>query len=87
MANEELWEEAEKLAGLPYVVTIEQETDDEAQITFVARNPELPGCISMGSSEDEAIRNLAEARKDYIYSLLEDGLRVPRPAKSSNPTT
>ncbi len=46
---------------------------------FVAKHPELPGCMSDGDTPDEAITNLKDARDLYIQSLIEDGLEVPLP--------
>ncbi len=46
---------------------------------FVARHPELPGCMSDGDTPAEAIANLRDARELYIQSLIEDGLEVPLP--------
>jgi predicted RNase H-like HicB family nuclease len=44
---------------------------------FVAECPSLPGCISQGQTEDEALNNIKEAIELYIESLEEDGLDVP----------
>ena len=49
---------------------------------FLARHPELPGCLSQGDTPEEAIANLRDARELYIRALLEDGLDVPLPARS-----
>jgi len=44
---------------------------------LVAVCPSLPGCISQGKSEEEAIANIKEAIRGYIAALEEDGLPVP----------
>jgi predicted RNase H-like HicB family nuclease len=44
---------------------------------WVAECPSLPGCISQGSSKEEAVRNIREAIQGFIAALEEDGLRVP----------
>ena len=44
---------------------------------WVAECPTLPGCISQGTSKEEAIRNIREAVEGYIAALEEDGLPVP----------
>jgi len=44
---------------------------------WVAECPSLPGCISQGSSREEAITNIREAIQGYILALEEDGLPVP----------
>lgn len=38
--------------------------------------PSLPGCISQGKTEDEAIANIREAIRGYIAALEEDGIPV-----------
>jgi predicted RNase H-like HicB family nuclease len=44
---------------------------------WVVECPSLPGCVSQGSSRDEAITNIKEAIEAYIEALKEDGLPVP----------
>jgi len=44
---------------------------------WVAECPSLPGCISQGTSRDEAITNIKEAIEGYVEALQEDGLPVP----------
>jgi predicted RNase H-like HicB family nuclease len=44
---------------------------------WVAECPSLPGCVSQGTTREEAIRNLREAIDGYILALQDDGLPVP----------
>ena len=44
---------------------------------WVAECPSLPGCISQGTSREDAIRNIREAIQLYIDVLKEDGLPIP----------
>lgn len=44
---------------------------------FVAECPSLPGCISQGKTQEEAVANIKEAIQAYIAALKEDGLPVP----------
>lgn len=44
---------------------------------WVAECPSLQGCISQGSTKQEAIANIREAIEGYILSLQEDRLPVP----------
>lgn len=48
-----------------YRVLIEQDEDG----VFVAECPSLPGCISQGSTRDEALSNIKDAIAGYIESL------------------
>lgn len=47
--------------------------------TFVAEVPALPGCVSQGSTRDEAILNVREAIAAYVESLEAHGEAVPPP--------
>ena len=44
---------------------------------YVAECPSLPGCVSQGSTREEAITNVREAIRAYIAALEDDGLPVP----------
>jgi predicted RNase H-like HicB family nuclease len=44
---------------------------------WVAECPSLPGCVSQGTTREEAIRNVKEAIEGYILTLQEDGIPVP----------
>ena len=44
---------------------------------LVAECPSLPGCVTQGKTQEEAIMNIREAIQLYIESLDEDGLLVP----------
>jgi predicted RNase H-like HicB family nuclease len=45
---------------------------------WIAECPSLPGCISQGTTKEEAITNIKEAIHGYIAALEEDGLPVPQ---------
>jgi predicted RNase H-like HicB family nuclease len=51
-------------------VMIEQDEDG----IFVATCPSLPGCISQGETEEEALENIKEAITLHLECLSEDGL-------------
>lgn len=72
-------EQATKLADqfLLNIVSLDQTTDGNP--IYLARALELPGCLAQGKTSGEALMSLIDARIDYIESLLEDGLPVPRP--------
>lgn len=44
---------------------------------FVAECPNIPGCISQGSTREESILNIREAIQGYIVSLEQNNLPVP----------
>jgi len=41
---------------------------------YVATVPSLPGCVSQGKTEKEALKNIKEAIELHMSSLAEDGL-------------
>jgi predicted RNase H-like HicB family nuclease len=53
-----------------FKVVIEKDEDG----WFVATVPSLPGCISQGKSERQALKNIREAISLHIKALAEDGL-------------
>jgi predicted RNase H-like HicB family nuclease len=85
--NKAQLEEAIKLASRPYNITVSQDRLSNGSKVYMARNPELAGCKAQGNSPTDAINNLRDARIDYIYYLIEDGLEVPVPATQTNITS
>jgi len=77
--NKNQLQQAERLANRHYTINISQDTLSDGSIVFMARNPELQGCKAQGETPTDAVNNLREARIDYIYYLLEDGIDVPVP--------
>lgn len=65
--------------GLPYRVEIDWEKDEKGNSYYVARHPELDGCMAQGQTREEALASLHEARELYIQALLKRGIEVPRP--------
>lgn len=70
----------EDYINLPYIalVTIDQGVDGKSY--YRAEHPQLPGCMSHGVTQEEALNNLTEARRLYIQTLLDLGRHVPVPA-------
>jgi len=59
-----------------YEVIIYWSNDDEA---FVAEVPELPGCMSHGPTQSEALANANEAINLWLTTAQELGRTVPLP--------
>ena len=76
MTNE-IEDRAKSLASQPYTVEVMKDKTTAGEDVFLARNPQLYGCMAQGATVEEAIVNLADARLDYIEDLLEDGDPVP----------
>ncbi len=45
---------------------------------YVARVPELPGCVSDGKTKKEALKNIREAIEGYIETLHAEGWPLPK---------
>jgi predicted RNase H-like HicB family nuclease len=56
------------------------ENDEDGWI--VATCPSLPGCISQGKTEKQALKNIKEAIELHLQALAEDG--IPIQPKRSN---
>ena len=61
-----------------YVVIVEQ-----GENGFGAYVPDLPGCVAMGQTKDEALRLIQEAIELHLESMREEGLTPPEPSSSS----
>ncbi len=48
---------------------------------FVATVPSLPGCVSQGSTRDEALGNVREAIEGYLESLRDRDEPIPLPIR------
>ena len=58
-----------------YLVVIEQSPQG-----FGAYVPDLPGCVTAGSSQDEVLQLIREAIEMHIEAMVKDGESVPTPA-------
>jgi predicted RNase H-like HicB family nuclease len=59
---------------MEYVVIIEQ-----GESSVGAYVPDLPGCVAVGETRDEAMELIREAVELHIESLRENGEPVPAP--------
>jgi predicted RNase H-like HicB family nuclease len=59
---------------MEYVVIVEQ-----GDSSFGAYVPDLPGCVAVGETRDEAMDLIREAIELHIDSLRENGEQVPTP--------
>ncbi|MDP7101357.1 MAG: type II toxin-antitoxin system HicB family antitoxin [Rhodospirillales bacterium] len=61
---------------MDYIALLRKETDTDYGVDF----PDLPGCITAGSTLDEAKEIAAEAIAFHIEGLIEDGEDIPAPS-------
>jgi predicted RNase H-like HicB family nuclease len=59
-----------------YIALIHKDAGSEYGVLF----PDLPGCISVGATLDEARANAEEALALHVEGMVEDGEPVPAPS-------
>ena len=42
--------------------------------------PDLPGCVAMGYTLDDVVRNAEDAMRDWIASMEANGQKIPEPS-------
>lgn len=57
-----------------YMVVVER-----GETSWGAHVPDLPGCIAIGETRDEALRLIREAIEFHIEWLRQEGLPLPPP--------
>lgn len=60
----------------PYKMEIVKDEDEGG---YVVSYPELPGCMTIGNSIEEAIKNADDAKKAWFEAALEDGTSITEP--------
>ena len=66
----------EEYLAMPYRLEIVPDSDEGG---FVASYPELPGCISVGDTVEEAASNALDAKREWILSAIEEGIKINEP--------
>ncbi|SFL43843.1 type II toxin-antitoxin system HicB family antitoxin [Pelosinus propionicus] len=64
--------------SLPYTVIIQPSPEGG----FVAKIRELPGCLSQGDTEEEALEMIQDAKMAWIDIAIQDGTDITEPNKS-----
>jgi predicted RNase H-like HicB family nuclease len=60
-----------------YLVVVEK-----GPSSFGAYVPDLPGCIAVGDTREEALASIHEAIEFHLEGLKEDGQPIPPPSSS-----
>lgn len=58
---------------MKFRIFIEKDEDN----SYVATVPSLPGCISEGKTRKDALKNIKDAIKGYLYSLKKHNEPIP----------
>lgn len=63
-----------------YSVIVERLPDDEGG-GYVAIVPDLPGCMSDGATDVEALKNAHDAIESWLARALAMGRDIPKPSR------
>lgn len=63
------------MGDVRYMVVVER-----GETSWGAHVPDLPGCIAIGETRDEALRLIREAIEFHIEGLRQEGLPLPPPS-------
>lgn len=55
---------------------------EETSTGFSAYSPDVPGCISVGETEESALQNFREALTEHFEAMREVGEPIPEPHSS-----
>lgn len=61
--------------GQGYLVVVEK-----APHNYAAYSPDLPGCITTGTTVEETLANMREAIAFHLEGMREDGKPIPEPS-------
>ena len=61
---------------------IELSPDDEGG--YVVSYPELPGCLSVGDTVEEAIKNGEDAKREWFMAMIEEDMVIPEPERNND---
>lgn len=71
-------EESKKYDQVDYPIKLNKISESTGDC-WLAEHPDLPGCITHGETKLEALTNLEDAKKGWIYSKLSGGESIPEP--------
>ena len=62
--------------ALPYKLEIIPDMDEGG---YVASYPDLPGCLTIGKTMQEVIKNAEDAKTAWLEAAIEDGIAINEP--------
>ena len=63
---------------MKYLIVIEK-----SRTSYSAYSPDIPGCVSTGSTIEETEQNMREAIAFHLDGLKEEGYEIPTPTSRS----
>ena len=67
--------------ALPYRMELTPDPDEGG---YVVSFPDLPGCLSVGETIDEAVANAEDAKREWLAAAIEDGYPIKEPNDIDN---
>jgi antitoxin HicB len=64
---------------LPYSIVVKPDEDNDGTICYVAEFLELPYCLGVGKTPEEAVQELELHKRLKLEAHLEEGLPIPEP--------
>ena len=59
-------------------------TPDPDEGGYAVSFPDLPGCLSVGDTIDEAVANAEDAKREWLAAAIEDGYPINEPDDIEN---
>lgn len=66
---------------LPYKMEITPDIDEGG---YVVSYPDLPGCLTVGDTIEEAIKNAEDAKRTWLEAAIEDKVKINEPDDLEN---
>ncbi|MCQ2549983.1 MAG: type II toxin-antitoxin system HicB family antitoxin [Lachnospiraceae bacterium] len=66
---------------LPYKMEIIPDTEEGG---YVVSFPDLPGCLTVGDTIEETIKNAEDAKRSWFEAAIEDGFSISEPNDFGN---
>ena len=67
--------------SLPYRMELTPDPDEGG---YAVSFPDLPGCLSVGETIDEAVANAEDAKREWLAAAIEDGYTINEPDSIEN---
>ncbi|MEE1227933.1 MAG: type II toxin-antitoxin system HicB family antitoxin [Lachnospiraceae bacterium] len=67
--------------SLPYRMEV---IPDPEESGYVVSFPDLPGCLTTGTTVDQAVANALDAKKEWITAAMESGYPINEPDEVEN---
>lgn len=63
--------------ALPYRMELVFDAEEGG---YVVSFPDLKGCLTVGGTAEEAVKNANDAKREWLLAAIEDGYEIPEPA-------